>query len=88
MEQEILLTGGRITQGVARRGDRVYRPMCANSDFVHRVLVFLEKSGRSACRDFTAQMIGTGKSSAIWRVRFRPTWDGFRKSNAAELLSS
>ncbi|MDD7646473.1 MAG: phosphotransferase [Ruminococcus bromii] len=45
MEQEILLTGGRITQGVARRGDRVYRPMCANSDFVHRVLVFLEKIG-------------------------------------------
>lgn len=38
MEREVLLTGGRVTQGVARIGDRVHRPQCANAGFVHAVL--------------------------------------------------
>jgi len=41
-QNEIILTGGRITPNVTRRGDVVYRPCCSNSDFVHRVLQWIE----------------------------------------------
>lgn len=45
MENEILLTGGRVTQGVVRIGDKVHRPQCRNAAFVHTVLNHLsEKS--------------------------------------------
>lgn len=37
------MSGGRITQGVARAGDRVYRPQCTNAAFVHAVLTHLER---------------------------------------------
>lgn len=37
-ENEILLTGGRVTQGIVRIGDRVHRPQCANAGFIHAVL--------------------------------------------------
>ena len=43
MEREIPLTGGRITQGVVRVGDRVHRPQCANAGFVHSVLAHLSR---------------------------------------------
>jgi hypothetical protein len=43
--EEIPLSGGRITQGVVRRGDFVYRPCCSNSVFVHDVLKWLENKG-------------------------------------------
>jgi hypothetical protein len=43
--EEIPLTGGRITQGVVKRGDFVYRPCCSNSVFVHDVLKWLENKG-------------------------------------------
>lgn len=42
MEKERELTGGRVTKGVVRCGDDVYRPLCGNSPFVHEVLTFLE----------------------------------------------
>ncbi len=42
-EQEIPLNGGRITQGVVRKGDVVLRPACANAAFVHAVLRHLEE---------------------------------------------
>ena len=42
VSEEIALTGGRVTQNVTRKGDIVYRPCCSNSDFVHRVLQWLE----------------------------------------------
>ena len=45
MNNEIKLTGGRITSEVVRKGDLVYRSMCANSPFVHDVLNFLEANG-------------------------------------------
>lgn len=45
MDNEILLTGGRITQGVVRIGDRVHRPQCANAKFVHCVLNHLTEKG-------------------------------------------
>lgn len=43
MKDEILLTGGRVTQGVVRIGDRVHRPQCANAGFIHNVLNHLEQ---------------------------------------------
>jgi hypothetical protein len=42
MENEIPLKGGRVTQSVTRKGDRVYRSCCSNSAFVHKVLKWLE----------------------------------------------
>ncbi len=41
MENEIILTGGRVTQGVVRIGDHVHRPQCENAAFVHAVLEHL-----------------------------------------------
>lgn len=38
MEHETLLTGGRVTQGIVRIGNRVHRPQCTNAAFVHSVL--------------------------------------------------
>lgn len=40
MNDEIILTGGRMTPGVVRIDNLVYRPMSANSSFVHEILVF------------------------------------------------
>lgn len=48
---EIPLRGGRITQGVVRKGDCVLRPVCKNGTFVHDALIWLERNGvRSAPR--------------------------------------
>lgn len=47
MAKEVKLTGGRITSEVVCIGDRVHRSACANSSFVHSVLLFLEKHGVS-----------------------------------------
>jgi len=44
MDNEVRLTGGRMTAEVVRKGDLVYRSMCANAPFVHEVLIFLEKN--------------------------------------------
>lgn len=43
MQDEILLTGGRVTQGVVRIGSRVHRPQCPNAPFVHAVLEHLRQ---------------------------------------------
>ena len=48
MFEEIALTGGRITQGVVRRGDHVLRPCCPNAAFAHAVLRWLEGKGVDA----------------------------------------
>ncbi|MDX3225116.1 phosphotransferase [Streptomyces sp. ME19-01-6] len=47
-EEEILLTGGRITKGVVRVGDTVRRPVGPHSPFVHRLLRHLEDVGSDA----------------------------------------
>lgn len=44
MEEEIL-TGGRVTAQVVRRGEFVHRTPCKNAAFVHQVLEFLEAGG-------------------------------------------
>jgi len=51
-ETEIPLAGGRVTQGVVRRGEYVYRPCCSNASFVHDVLRWLEGKGVSAAPRF------------------------------------
>ena len=52
MCDEIPLTGGRMTQGVVKKGDYVLRPCCLNSAFVHKVLMWLEKKGVSVAPKF------------------------------------
>lgn len=44
MKEEIL-TGGRVTAQVVRKGELVHRTPCANAPFVHSVLEFLEARG-------------------------------------------
>ena len=43
--EELLLTGGRITQGVARVGNTVRRPTGPHTPFVHSLLRHLEEVG-------------------------------------------
>ena len=62
---QILLTGGRTTPGVVRVGQTVRRPSALNSDFVHRLLRYLEAVGfdgvpRSLGRD------GEGRDMLSW----------------------
>ena len=45
MQDEVALSGGRITQGVYKKGNQVIRPCCPNSVFVHNVLKWLEQKG-------------------------------------------
>jgi len=52
MYDEIPLKGGRVTQGVVRKGDYVLRPCCPNADFVHNVLKWLESKSVSAAPRF------------------------------------
>lgn len=52
MENEIMLTGGRITQGVVRIGDHVHRPQCEKAGFVHAVLEHLKRKGISCAPKF------------------------------------
>ena len=47
-EQEVSLTGGRLTSGVVRVGDTVRRPTGPHSPFVHRLLRHLEAAGFEA----------------------------------------
>ena len=44
MEEEIL-TGGRVTAQVVRRGEFVHRTPCKNAALVHQVLEVLEAGG-------------------------------------------
>ncbi len=39
---KLALSGGRMTQGVYRKGELVFRPCCGNFAFVHEVLIWLE----------------------------------------------
>jgi len=43
--EEVPLLGGMSTPGVVRVGDTVRRPVNANSDYVHSLLLHLEQSG-------------------------------------------
>jgi hypothetical protein len=45
MFDEVPLAGGRMTQGVVKKGDYVLRPCCSNYAFVHGVLKWLENKG-------------------------------------------
>jgi hypothetical protein len=45
VDTEIVLTGGRVTQGVVRTGDTVRRPCNPNTPFIHQLLQHLERVG-------------------------------------------
>jgi Phosphotransferase enzyme family len=49
---ELLLTGGRSTPGVVRVGDTVRRPLKPDSDYVHALLVHLERRGFEGSQRF------------------------------------
>lgn len=42
-EMEVPLTGGRITQGVVKKGNVVLRPQGEHAELVHQVLLFLQE---------------------------------------------
>lgn len=52
MENEILLTGGRVTQSVVRIGGNVHRSQCANAEFIHAVLNHLSQKNITAAPKF------------------------------------
>jgi hypothetical protein len=45
LEEELPLTGGRVTPGLVRLGNTVRRPPAANSDLVRRFLEYLASNG-------------------------------------------
>jgi hypothetical protein len=51
---DVLLSGGRMTSGIVRRGDRLLRPMGPCSPAVHEYLRHLETAG------FEGSARGTG----------------------------
>lgn len=55
MNNETNLTGGRVTAGVVKIGSFVHRPCCENSEFVHSVLLWLEKKSNP----YSPRYIGT-----------------------------
>ena len=65
MEKEILLTGGRVTQGVVRIGNHVHRPQCSNAGFVHSVLEHLAKKNISFAPETALAVSATTTASFL-----------------------
>jgi hypothetical protein len=52
MSDEVPLSGGRMTHGVFKKGNYVFRPCCSNSGFVHKVLKWLDMKGVAVAPKF------------------------------------
>ena len=89
IEKEVLLTGGRITQGVVRVGNTVRRPTGAHTPFVHSLLRHLEEVGF----DGTPRVLGIdeqGREILTFIEGHVPpdlaTWSDDQLVEAAELI--
>jgi hypothetical protein len=76
LEPEIVLLGGN-TSGVVRVGDTVRKPPQPDSEFVHRLLVFLEARGFAGAPRFLG-VDSRGRSVLSWIDGFAPPNNGFR----------
>jgi hypothetical protein len=52
MDKEIILTGGKVTKNVTKKGKFVYRSCCKNFTFVHNVLLWIEKKNPAIAPHF------------------------------------
>ncbi|WP_246212853.1 phosphotransferase family protein [Streptomyces abyssomicinicus] len=89
MEEEVPLSGGRVTVGVVRAGDTVRRPATASSPFVAELLVGLRRQGFTGAPRHLG-FDGAGREVLSWvpgRVpaRFR-RWTDRQVAAAGSLL--
>ncbi|MFJ6789632.1 phosphotransferase [Streptomyces angustmyceticus] len=91
LEQEIPLTGGRITEGVVRVGDTVRRPVGPHSPFVHRLLRHLADVGSDAAPRLLGidpkgrEILSFQQGATVTEFRARD-WSPAQISAAAHLL--
>src|SRR5262249_48697941 len=74
--EEVPLVGGMSTPGVVRVGDTVRRPMGANADYVHGLLLHLEQGGFDGAPRFLG-IDQKGREILSVIDRFAPQHNGF-----------
>jgi hypothetical protein len=75
-EIEVPLTGGRVARGVVRVGDTVRRPLTDDSERIHRLLVYFERSGFEAAPKFLG-VDARGREILTFIEGFAPPHNGF-----------
>jgi len=81
-EEELPLVGGMSTAGVVRVGDTVRRPQNANSDYVHGLLLHLERCGFDGAPRYLG-VDDRGREVLTFIEGFAPPHNGFRLTEKA-----
>jgi hypothetical protein len=81
-EEEVPLLGGMSTPGVVRVGDTVRRPIGANSDYVHGLLLLLERCGFEGAPRFLG-LDPQGREVLSFVEGFAPPHNGFELTEQA-----
>src|SRR5262249_50614643 len=80
--EEVPLLGGMSTPGVVRVGDTVRRPQNANSDYVHELLLHLERCGFDGAPRYLG-VDDRGREILTFIEGFAPPHNGFRLTEEA-----
>src|SRR5215471_10779498 len=80
--EEVPLLGGMSTPGVVRVGDTVRRPTNANSDYVHALLLHLERGGFDAAPRYLG-IDDKGREILSFIDGFAPPHNGFELTEEA-----
>src|SRR5215471_4856842 len=80
--EEVPLLGGMSTPGVVRVGDTVRRPTNANSDYVHALLLHLERGGFDAAPRYLG-IDDKGREILSFIDGFAPPHNGFELTEQA-----
>jgi hypothetical protein len=81
-EEEVPLLGGMSTPGVVRVGDTVRRPMQANADYVHGLLLHLEQRGFEGAPRFLG-VDSKGREILSFIDGYAPPHNGFELTEEA-----
>src|SRR5262245_51125242 len=80
--EEVPLAGGISTPGVVRVGDTVRRPIGANADYVHGLLIHLERCGFEAAPRYLG-VDQQGREILAYIAGFAPPHNGFELTEEA-----
>jgi hypothetical protein len=81
-DEEVPLCGGMSTPGVVRVGNTVRRPMSANAEYVHALLLHLEQCGFEGAPRYLG-VDEQGREVLSYVDGFAPPHNGFRLTEAA-----
>jgi hypothetical protein len=81
-DDEVALTGGMSTPGVVRIGDTVRRPLKPDSEFVHALLLHLERAAFDGAPRFRG-IDSRGRAVLSFIEGFAPPHNGLRLSEEA-----